>query len=93
MVIFYVEISFCYVGSTFPLYRVLKGDSLPTFYEIDMYTLSRPKDDRDVTVRVQEYTLEDGILYVSIPVFLFERVREHTSCARDNKRLPPAYAP
>ena len=31
------------------------------------------------------------ILYASIPVFLFERVRKHTSCARDDKRLPPEY--
>ena len=28
------------------------------------------------------------MLYASIPVFLFERVRRHTSCARDDKRLP-----
>ena len=27
------------------------------------------------------------ILYASIPVFLFERVGKHTSCARDDKRL------
>ena len=32
------------------------------------------------------------ILYASIPVFLFERVRKHTSCARDDMRLPPEYA-
>ena len=31
------------------------------------------------------------ILYASITVFLFERVRKHTSCARDDKRLPPEY--
>ena len=32
------------------------------------------------------------ILYTSISVFLFERVRKHTSCARSDKRLPPEYA-
>ena len=31
------------------------------------------------------------ILYASIPVFLFLRVRKHTSCAQDYKRLPPEY--
>ena len=31
-------------------------------------------------------------VYASIPVFLFERVRKHTSCARYDKRLPPEYA-
>ena len=28
------------------------------------------------------------ILYASIPVFLFERVRNHTSCARNDNRIP-----
>ena len=32
------------------------------------------------------------ILYASILVFLFECVRKHTSCARDDKRLPSEYA-
>ena len=32
------------------------------------------------------------ILCASTPVFLFERVRKHTSCTRDDKRLPPEYA-
>ena len=32
------------------------------------------------------------ILHVSILVFLFECVRKHTSCACDDKRLPPEYA-
>ena len=31
------------------------------------------------------------ILYVSIPVFLFERVRKHTSYGHDNKGLRPEY--
>ena len=32
------------------------------------------------------------ILYASIPVFLFERVKKTTSCARDDKRLCLEYA-
>ena len=52
------------------------------------YTLSHPENDRDVTERAQGYTLQDASFYASIPVFLFERVRKHTSCARDDKRLP-----
>ena len=46
-----------------------------------MTSLSAPKDTRCNFARC--------ILYVSILVFLFEHVRKHTSCARDDKRLPP----
>ena len=44
-------------------------------------SLSAPKD-----------TPARRILYASIPVFIFERVRKHTSCARDDKRLCLEYA-
>ena len=54
-----------------------------SFVLLWMYTLSHPENDRDVTERAQGYTLRDA----SILVFLFERVRKHTSCARDVKRL------
>ena len=32
------------------------------------------------------------IIYALIPVFLFECVRKHTNCARDDEHLPPEYA-
>ena len=35
----------------------------------------------------QGYTLQDAS-YASIPVFLFEGVRKHTSCERIDERLP-----
>ena len=44
-------------------------------------SLSAPKD-----------TPARRILYASIPVFIFERVRKHTSFARDDKRLCLKYA-
>ena len=56
-----------------------------------VYTLSHPENDRDVTDRVQEYTLQDTS-FMRQSVFLFERVRKHTSCVRDDKRLPLEYA-
>ena len=64
----------------------------PLGYLLYFDTLLHPENDRDVTERVQEYTLQGRILYASIPVFLFERGRKHTSCAGDDKCLPPEYA-
>ena len=45
-----------------------------------LYTLSHPKNDRDVTERDKWYTVHTAwcILYASIPVFPFELVWKHT---------------
>ena len=46
------------------------------------------------TERAQGYTLQDAsfMRQRSTLVFLFERVRKHTSYARGDKRPPPEYA-
>ena len=56
----------------------------------DDYTLSHPENDSDVTERPMIHAAR-RILYASIPVFIFERVRKHKSCASDDKHLPPEY--
>ena len=50
---------------------------MPFYSGYRHYTLSHHENDSDVTARAQGYTLQDAS---SIPVFLFERVRKHTSC-------------
>ena len=56
-----------------------------------IYTLSHPENDRDITERVQEYTLQDASFRVNpgVPFWTHEK---HTRCAHDDKRLPPEYA-
>ena len=53
-----------------------------TQFGIQSYTLSHPETSlstpEDMCCKMHR------ILYVSIPVFLFERVRKHTSCARND---------
>ena len=44
-----------------------------------LYTLSHPENDRDVTERVQEYTMQDAYPLCVNPGVPFERVRKHTS--------------
>ena len=59
-----------------------------------VYTLSHPENDRDVTEHVQQYTLQDASLmrqtHISVSFWTCEKT--HTSCAHDDKRLPPEYA-
>ena len=74
----------------YPLLLISGSGQGPMAFETctKVYTLSHPENDRDVTERAQGYTLQDA----SIPVFLFESVRKHTSCPRGDKCLPPEYA-
>ena len=56
------------------------------------YTLSYPENDRDVTQRVERINAAKRIICASIPGFFFLTREKHTSCARDDRRLPPEYA-
>ena len=51
------------------------------------YTLSHPKNDRDVTERAHGYTS-----CMRNPVPFFKALEKTHGFARDNKRLPPEYA-
>ena len=53
---------------------------------VSSYTLSHPEKDRD-WARPRIHAARRILYYASILVFLFERVRQHTSCARDDKHL------